>query len=118
MQNPTRASAEQWDQDGMLVDGMLCNGVDVLAEQRTHMRELTMARQAAERDAAAVWMRRAGNEAPLLEQRERVEAARAKLARLQADHQAWQLAHGAVVEERHPRRRRARGASGTELRTS
>ena len=34
-------------QEGSLIDAMLYNGIDVLAERRAHMRELTMARQAA-----------------------------------------------------------------------
>jgi len=96
-------------QEGILIDAMLYNGIDVLAERRAHMRELTMARQAAERRCAPGARRGIGEGEQLVEVRERATALRAELARLQAAHRAWLDAHGVRVAQRRTRRQKAPG---------
>jgi len=101
-------------QEHMLVDGMLYNGVDAFADRRSHLRALTMARQAAERRAAAP--RAVGSAAAQssVEREERALTLQRALLRLQEEHRAWQREHGLHVAERIPRRRRSRGTLDVE----
>jgi len=94
-------------QEGSLIDAMLYNGIDVLAERRAHMRELTMARQAAEQRSAPAAHREVAAGEQFGEVREGATALRAELARLQAAHRAWLDEHGVRVAERRTRRQRA-----------
>ncbi|MDB5075559.1 MAG: hypothetical protein JWO42_1738 [Chloroflexi bacterium] len=88
----------------VLGDGISCNGVDASAARRAHMRELTMARQAAEKRHA----RRGGNPgmdrpAQLAAAQERTVELHAELARIDAEHRTWMHEQGHDVPEPRPR---------------
>ena len=87
-----------------LVDALLHNGVDGLAARRAHMRELTMARQAAERQYA----RSVGRDGPALPDETRAYAVQYQgdLARIEGEHMTWLHARGVDVPERPARRTR------------
>lgn len=99
-------------QGSVLVDAMLYNGVDRLAVRRAHMRELTTARQAAERRSTwpALPAGRDGWEQRVAA-RERTVELRAHLARLQEEHRTWLHAQGEDVRERRTRRRTVPGTA-------
>jgi len=84
----------------LLGDGICRNGVDSQAGRRAHMRELTMARQAAERRHARPspqpGMDRSGQ---LAAAQERAVELRIELARLDASHREWLHAQGEDVPE-------------------
>ena len=97
-----------WDDlqlpDSGLVDALLHNGVDGLAARRAHMRQLTMARQAAERQYA----RAVGRDGPVLRDETRAYAVQYQgdLARIEGEHMTWLHAQGVDVPERPARRTR------------
>lgn len=101
-------SSEGERQESILVDGLLQDGADRSAPWRAHLRELTMARQAAERRYS-----RAGLPAGLDGQtqlaltRERAVAFRGELARIDAEHRTWMREHGIDMVERLVSRRRS-----------
>jgi hypothetical protein len=92
-------------QEPALLDGVLCNGVDGSAERRSHMRELTMARQAAERrharPASETGLDRA---AQVVAARARAVELRAELERIDAEHRTWLRARGEHVPDPPTRR--------------
>lgn len=95
--------------ESVLIDGLSRNGVDDLAARRAHMRDMTMARQAAERRYARPGLP-AGSAGPedamrLAMAQERAIAFRAELARIDAEHRRWLREHGVDVVERPTRRR-------------
>ncbi len=94
-------SAVPGRQEQILVDEMLINGIDALAVWRNHLRELTMARQAAERRAER-WLRTT-TDGLLLDSGEPSTALHMELARLQAGHRAWLQEHGVQQIERRTR---------------
>jgi hypothetical protein len=85
-----------------LVDALLHNGVDGLAARRTHLRQLTMARQAAERQYA----HSVGREGPSQPDETHACAAqyRVELARIEGEHIAWLHAQGVDVRALPARR--------------
>ena len=91
-----------------LVDGLLQNGTDRSAYWRAHVREMTMARQAAERRHArpgpAIGL---DKPAQLALARERAVALRVALTRINAEHRIWMRAHGVDLAERPTRRHAA-----------
>lgn len=78
------------------IDGILYNGVDHAAIRRAHARELTTARQAAERRHAR----------PAEPGANRAAEYHAELARIHAAHGAWLRERGEGVVERRTRKRR------------
>jgi hypothetical protein len=90
---------------GMLLGGCVSrNGVDASALRRAHMRELTMARQAAERRQARPPMNGSlDRPAQLAAAQERAIEYRAELARIDADHKRWLQEHGEDQPEPLPR---------------
>ncbi len=96
----TREDGDQ-HQERVLIDGLLRNGVDDLAARRAHMREMTMARQAAERH----YTHPAGPP-PLVAARDSAADLRAELARIDATHRTWLHDHGVDVPARRTRRTR------------
>lgn len=96
-----------------LLDGMLCNGVDSAAERRAHMRELTMARQAAERrHARPTSDLRLDRQAQALAARARDAELRAELARIDDAHRTWLRAQGEDVPELPARNRIVKETGG------
>lgn len=100
MPDDRRLPGEIDQQEQALFDGVRCNGIDTTAERRAHMRELTRARQEAERRLA-----RPPSD-PSLDRAAQVSAAheralelRAELARIDNAHRAWLLARGEYVSE-------------------
>jgi len=87
-----------------LVDALVHNGVDGLAARRAHMRELTMARQAAERQYA----RSVGRDGLALPDETRAYAVQYQvdLTRIEGEHLTWLHAQGMDVPERPARRTR------------
>lgn len=87
-------------QENGWLDGVPCNGVDSSAERRAHMRELTMARQEAERRLARrpsdIRLNRA---AQAVAAHERAAELRAELARIDNAHRTWLLARGEQLSE-------------------
>jgi hypothetical protein len=96
----------------VLIDAMLYNGVDGLAMRRAHMRELTRARQAAERRYTQPALA-ANREGPprLTTARERTEEYQAEIARISAEHRIWMHEQGEIVVELRTRRRKAAAAA-------
>lgn len=91
-----------------LVDGLLQDGTDRSAAWRAHLRESTMARQAAELLYARTGSASdAPGERPPTPAGERVAVLRAELARIVADHRMWMRAHGIDEVEVPTRRRRS-----------
>lgn len=91
-----------------LVDGLLQNGTDRLALWRAHSREVTTARQAAERRHARTEVR-GGAESPEVAS-ERAAAFQAELARISDEDRLWMRVHG--IDPVEPARRRGRPARG------
>jgi hypothetical protein len=90
-----------------MMDSILYDGVDPLAARRAHMRDVTMARQAAERRFA----QRGSSEkqdgsARLMAAKERAAALRLELERIYADDRRWQREHGEDVSDLPDRGRR------------
>jgi len=85
-----------------LVDALVYNGVDGLAARQAHMRALTMARQAAERQYTRSMGRVAA--APSDVMRANVVQLQAELARIEAGHRTWLRAQGMDLPERRTRR--------------
>ena len=96
----------------VLIDAMLYNGVDGLALRRAHMRELTKARQAAERRYTQPALA-ANREGPprLTTARERAAEYHAEIARINAEHRIWMHEQGEIVVELRTRRRKAPAAA-------
>ena len=93
-------------QESILVDGLLQNGTDRSAYWRAHVRELTVARQAAERRHTGPGLATGLDKPALLAlARERAVALRVELTRINAEHRIWMRAHGVVLAERPTRRR-------------
>src|SRR5665213_2730024 len=92
----------------VLIDAMLYNGVDGLAMRRAHMRELTRARQAAERRYTQPALA-ANREGPprLTTASERTAEYQAEIARISDEHRTWMREQGEIVVELRTRRRRA-----------
>jgi hypothetical protein len=97
---PQESSKERDDPSGAgfsggYGEGVLINGVDQQAARRTHMRELTMARQAAERRSLqhSEEAARQDRTARAVEKQERRTALAAELKRIEAAHQAWLETH-------------------------
>ena len=77
-------------QQGVFGEGVPVNGIDNLAARRAHMRELTAARQAAERRRSQPWSVDSGAYANRLEAtRARSAEMYAELARIEDEHQRW-----------------------------
>ena len=91
----------------VLIDAMLYNGIDGLAMRRAHMRELTLARQAAERrytqPASAVTREGLPR---LTTAHERAVEFQEEIARINAEHRIWMREQGEIVVELRTRRRR------------
>jgi hypothetical protein len=90
-----------------LLDAIPCDGIDTSAEWRAHMRDLTMARQAAERlyarpPAQARWDR----VAQARDAQERATDLRTELARINAEHRRWLQARGETEPEEPARHQR------------
>jgi hypothetical protein len=78
------------NEDSALGDAIPHNGIEEQAARRTHMREQTMARQAAERDAIRTgkdWGRARLDRADAA--RERNDTLHTNLTRINEDHQTW-----------------------------
>src|SRR6185312_11133006 len=74
----------------MVGEGVACNGVDSSAERRAHMRELTMARQEAERRFSRSGIpNNVDRPARLAAAKERADELRVELARIDALHRSW-----------------------------
>jgi hypothetical protein len=85
----------------MVGEGVTCNGVDSSAERRAHMRELTMARQEAERRFSRSGIpTNVDRPARLAAAKERADELRAELARIDALHRSWLQDKGMHVPER------------------
>jgi hypothetical protein len=93
------------------MDAILYDGVDPQAVWRTHLREVTMARQAAERrrDQRDVLVPQ-DRSARAATARARAEAFHVEMERINADHRRWQLERGPVAVEL-PNRGRKRAES-------
>lgn len=88
-----------WPENGMM-DSILYHGVDPLSTWRSHMREVTMARQAAERRLAVRTSSVAQDRpARLLAARERAEEFRLEMDRINDDHRRWRTDHGELAIE-------------------
>jgi hypothetical protein len=87
------------------MDAIKYDGVDVHAIWRAHLREVTMARQAAERRLAQR-ASRAPQDAPArtAAARQRTEEFRLEMDRINADHKRWQREHGVLTTELPDRR--------------
>jgi ABC-type branched-subunit amino acid transport system ATPase component len=94
-------------EESVLVDGLLQNGTDRAASRRAHLRESTMARQAAERRLSRTGLT-AGMDDPARAM-ERAAAFRVESARIDAKNRAWMLEHGVVVVDRYVHRRKSSG---------
>ena len=103
-------------QESILVDGLLQNGTDRSAYWRAHVRELTVARQAAERRHTGPGLATGMDKPALLALareravghvfgRARDQPARGALTRINAEHRIWMRAHGVVLAERPTRQR-------------
>jgi hypothetical protein len=94
-------------QPSRVIDAMACDGLDPTAGWRMHMREQTMARQAAERRYAKS-ARVIGNDGHALngDVQPRGVEYRAELARISAEHWAWLREHYGDVADRPLRKRR------------
>lgn len=91
----------------MVGEGVTCNGVDNSAERRAHMRELTMARQEAERRFSRSGIpTNVDRPARLAAAKERADELRAELARIDAMHRSWLHDKGMHVPERLARQDR------------
>ena len=89
------------------MDAILYDGVDPMAMWRAHMREVTMARQAAERRLArrdSSIAHDVGTRA--IAARERAAVFGIEKAQINADHQSWQREHGEAVSATPGRRHR------------
>jgi hypothetical protein len=108
LQNHGLQSDGSQSQEHILVDGLLQNGTDRSALWRAHVREMTMARQAAERRPAgpgpAIGL---DKPAQLTLARARAVALRLELTRINAEHRIWMRSHGVDLAERPTRRRAA-----------
>jgi hypothetical protein len=86
------------------------NGVDVSAARREHLRELTMARQAAERRHARPALSSGLDRATrLVAAQERATELRVELERIDSEHRTWLHDHGEHVPELRSRQRVLRG---------
>jgi hypothetical protein len=94
-------------QPGNSIDAMLYNGLDPTAAWRLHMREQTMARQAAERRFAKR-TQAVEHDGPARDREgvQRSAAFRAELARISAEHWAWLREHGAEMADRPQRKQK------------
>ncbi|HVC80347.1 MAG TPA: hypothetical protein VNL35_07605 [Chloroflexota bacterium] len=77
----------------LFAEGVPVNGTDCRADRRTHMRELTTARQAAERRLRYPPIPAGSPERKAL-MAVRVAEVRAALAHINAEHADWLRAHG------------------------
>ena len=83
--------------EGVVGDAVPRNGEDDQAARRAHMREQTMARQAAERKALRpAGEARLGRPARADEAQQREADLHAELARINAEHRDWLREHGAA----------------------
>jgi len=108
LQEPDSAREDIPRRGNVLIDAMLYNGVDGLAMRRAHMRELTRARQAAERRYTQPALA-ASREGPprLTTARERAVEYHEEIARINAEHRIWMREQGEIVVELRTRRRKA-----------
>lgn len=94
----------RWDDhqhhDALLGGGVTCNGVDTSAAHRAHIRELNMARQAAEKHFARRGLQPGVDRSTQLSAaRERATELRAELARLDAEHRRWLVEQGERIPD-------------------
>ena len=90
-----------------MMDSITYNGVDPFALRRAHMRDVTMARQAAERRFAQRGSsERQDGAGRLTAAKERAAALRSELERIYADDRRWQIEHGEDVSDLPDRGRR------------
>ncbi|HVA89515.1 MAG TPA: hypothetical protein VNL71_06705 [Chloroflexota bacterium] len=95
------------NQGTVVGEGVARNGIDGSSARRAHMRELTMARQAAERRFARPGISMTTDRpARLAAARERAEELRQELARIDDMHRAWLQAQGVHVPDRLARQGR------------
>lgn len=113
MQPSYRARRVSGDVPGSaIVDGLLQDGTDRAASWRAHLRESTMARQAAEqRYAQSRSASRADDPESMIVARECASVLRAESARINATHRAWMSAHGMEVLEPFTRTRKPQGTA-------
>ena len=90
----------------VLIDAMLYNGIDGLAMRRAHMRELTLARQAAERRYTQPASAAPRDGLPrLTTARERAVEFQEEIARINAAHRSWMCEQGEIMVELRTRRK-------------
>ena len=88
-----------WPENGMM-DAILYDGKDPLGSWRSHMREVTMARQAAERRLSLRTSSQVQDRpARLVAAQERAEEFRIEMGRINDDHRRWRQAHGELTLE-------------------
>ena len=96
---------EELSWSGSSMDSILYDGVDAHAIWRAHLREVTMARQAAERRLAQrASPTRQDVAARAAASRQRTEEFQLEMERINAEHRRWQQEHG-VLDEELPGRR-------------
>jgi hypothetical protein len=105
IEKPVNPRDEPAGTNTLLGDGICCNGVDDSAIKRAHMRELTAARQAAEKRFARPGPGAGADRATkLAAAQERAADLRAELARIDAEHRLWLLNQGEGVPGLRKRR--------------
>ena len=107
LRNRESEHSDTQSQTSRVIDAMACDGLDPTASWRMHMREQTMARQAAERRFAKS-ARVIGLDGHALngDVQPRGVEYRAELARISAEHWAWLREHNGDVADRPLRKRR------------
>ncbi len=84
--------------ENSMMDSILYDGVDPMATRRAHMRDVTMARQAAERRFAQRGpAEKQDRPARLTAAKERAAALRLELERINVANRQWQIEHGEAV---------------------
>ena len=108
LRNRESEHSDAQNQTSRVIDAMACDGLDPTASRRMHMREQTMARQAAERRFAKS-ARAIGHDgqAGTGDVQPRGVEYRAELARISAEHWAWLREHNGDVADRPLRNRRS-----------
>lgn len=97
-------------QETALGEAVSRNGVDCSAQRRAHMRELTTARQAAERlHKRPLGQADADRSSQLAAARDRALDLRTELARIDAEHRTWLHDQGEDVPELRSRQHKVAG---------
>ena len=95
-------------QESAYIDGLLQDGTDQSALWRAHLRESTMARQAAERRyAQSAFHTGPSDPEPSSPAHDRAAILRGELAHITAEHRLWMREHGIDVLEPTTRKRRS-----------